>query len=1256
MRRSLPFGAAVCTTLAALSLVAGVAAQVPGRNINMVSGRTFPGGDPFLQKQNEPSVAISTRNPCHLLGGSNDYRAVNLPGLPGDGEIGDAWLGWYESTDCGATWYSTLVPGYPQDRSPEGLASPMRGFSAGADPVVRAGAAGTFYYSFIVFNRGTNLGKLGLARAIDHNNRETFIHPDALRINPDGTNNQRRRFSPIQYVGTTEVARGSEGRFIDKPSLAVFPARHGTCLMDGEVVPATNVYVAWTEFLGHGPNRPSKVYFARSSDCGATFPKPHIKLSEGGSLGQGTAIAINPKNPDEIYVVWRQVRNDRELDALLYARSWDGGRRFTKPEPIPGFAEGQFAPFDQNTTSTSVGSATTTFRTIAYPTLAFADDGYLYMAVSQVPGGPTGTLGGRQARITITRTNGKAWMPPVFAVPFDANGQQFMPALSYAAGRLQLIWYDVRFDEAERHDDRLIDEAAALQSPGIRRTIDLLGAQTLLPSQWPLVFSRYGVAQPDYNDIVNGVRPLNGPRISQYLVGDPTPAVPDGGPRQLLFNRGNLLLYGGGTIPFIGDYVDIAAVPFVRDTRTNRWVLNGLENAGNAAMATFHATWTDNRDAGIGKATLSRAPDGTTRLDYFTPLRLPEGATINDVECPVPGIDNTRTRDANVYTSRIVQDFTLTAPVNSKRTDTPGVVRTFPVSLENGTDTASSFVLSLSSANASFAPETFLGSFPACAPASAAPLQTIIVNVLPKSSVTRTVFVNCGVSAAERVVVTATRIDDGLSASVVLNPDPSVLPTEGPTGERLGPEAHNPDAENPDAENPDAENPDAENPDAENPDAENPDAENPDAENPDAENPDAENPDAENPDAENPDAENANFQDISVDLTNDGDTTSGYQIAVQLNGDMSGYSFLLLGNRVYDTPTSINCHLVSRRTNQQLFAVSDPDTSGIFLDLNDASEKNATLLVRPGESVRLVLRVVWNSAATGPFCSTDPSDPNYCFNRVAFRVRAQAPNTGETVPREDVLGRTEARADLLLAADVLETTTTVAAAGGFIDTPGATMRNDGFTDAGPFVWGGYIRNDANTITPTGTIGRTESLAAGAALATGPARVTIPRFTTVNDKKVPLPPGNYVLGINVDESNDVDESNENNNTLESAVVQVVGYTATITVPDGTPKGKAFAAIVNVRGPDGKPVPGAWVTLSLEGPNAVPQVPGPPGSMTPANPRYKTNSKGYVVFEGLRIAQSGKNYRMVAAVEIAGLGTVMFQSDGFKVIDKYTKYTK
>jgi hypothetical protein len=124
---------------------------IPGRNVNMVSGTTLPGGDPWLQRQNEPSIAVSTRNPLHLLAGANDYRTVdmafsegNLPGKAQGAMAGDAWVGIYKSFDGGESWVTSLIPGFPQDQSATGLASPLKQFSTAADPIVRAGTNGLF--------------------------------------------------------------------------------------------------------------------------------------------------------------------------------------------------------------------------------------------------------------------------------------------------------------------------------------------------------------------------------------------------------------------------------------------------------------------------------------------------------------------------------------------------------------------------------------------------------------------------------------------------------------------------------------------------------------------------------------------------------------------------------------------------------------------------------------------------------------------------------------------------------------------------------------------------------------------------------------------------------------------------------------------------------------------------------------------------------------------------------------------------------
>ena len=84
---------------------------------------------------------------------------------------------------------------------------------------------------------------------------------------------------------------------------------------------------------------------------------------------------------------------------------------------------------------------------------------------------------------------------------------------------------------------------------------------------------------------------------------------------------------------------------------------------------------------------------------------------------------------------------------------------------------------------------------------------------------------------------------------------------------------------------------------------------------------------------------------------------------------------------------------------------------GDFPDENQQSVLNTTVIARPGESIRVTLRIVQDTAAQ-PFCSADEFDvngdpnPDYCFapGKLVFRGKALAPNTGDTDPRETVLG------------------------------------------------------------------------------------------------------------------------------------------------------------------------------------------------------------------------------------------------------------
>ena len=98
----------------AVALTATLAAQIPTRNVNMVSGR-------LARRRSVPAAAERAvgrgidAQPAAPAAGANDYRSVDLAGILDDDEIGDAWLGLFKSTDGGERWTSTLVPGYPQD-------------------------------------------------------------------------------------------------------------------------------------------------------------------------------------------------------------------------------------------------------------------------------------------------------------------------------------------------------------------------------------------------------------------------------------------------------------------------------------------------------------------------------------------------------------------------------------------------------------------------------------------------------------------------------------------------------------------------------------------------------------------------------------------------------------------------------------------------------------------------------------------------------------------------------------------------------------------------------------------------------------------------------------------------------------------------------------------------------------------------------------------------------------------------------------
>ena len=154
-----------------------------------------------------------------LLGSSNDYCGVYNRGAAA-GAVGPIWLGYYRSEDQGASFTSSLVPGYPDDTSPYAALSQARTASAG-DPVVAWDNHGRAF-----FGSESSDDPAGTAKTFG----DVFV---ARFRNPDGPDSADYTKDGLEYYGTTVVARGSSapnllGKFNDKTSIEA--DRTGTAL------------------------------------------------------------------------------------------------------------------------------------------------------------------------------------------------------------------------------------------------------------------------------------------------------------------------------------------------------------------------------------------------------------------------------------------------------------------------------------------------------------------------------------------------------------------------------------------------------------------------------------------------------------------------------------------------------------------------------------------------------------------------------------------------------------------------------------------------------------------------------------------------------------------------------------------------------------------------------------------------------------------------------------------------------------------
>jgi hypothetical protein len=413
----------------------GVDVKVTDDNNNIDGGvaNTTPSKDASNRQANETTVAISPR-PSPITGavgdlvaeGANDYRMVP--------HTADVWFGFYLSFDGGETWFgpppfprgfNTMVPGFPTDSSPAGVASPLKGLDASGDPVVRFGPDGDLYLAGIAFNRNFDQAD----RPVD-----TVVYVAKYDFTPGtaatASTPTSAGFPPhFTYAGTTVVDRGSVGFAV--PGAAGFV---GTFTdkewmeIDGNSPAASPcagfVYVAHTNF--HASFGSAPIMFSRSMDGGASFSRPQT-ISTGGQSGtpsnQGTDIAVAPDGT--IYVAYNAFERSTGASSINVVKSIDCGRTWNQPTVV-GLINGPQAP----------GVA---FRTPTFAFLAVDDTNpnLVYAAYQSLSG---------DYDVYVQRsTDGTAtWGAPVQVNTDPGARHQIFPMIEVSHHALHVAWYDFR--------------------------------------------------------------------------------------------------------------------------------------------------------------------------------------------------------------------------------------------------------------------------------------------------------------------------------------------------------------------------------------------------------------------------------------------------------------------------------------------------------------------------------------------------------------------------------------------------------------------------------------------------------------------------------------------------------------------------------------------------------------------------------------------------------------------------------------------
>ena len=379
----------------------GLYSPLGGQEHDAIVGDTtfaFADGSTCYNPQNEQNIVINPANAANIVTSANEYRA-------------DAHVVYY-SMNGGTTWTNTILPGWTGSTGGSGIFGHLN--SCG-DPVLAFSPDGSrLYYSGLVCNF------------------DKF---------------------PRQISGVAVAVSLDGGAHWDQPVM-VSSAATGNFFQDKEWIGVGNdgtVYLTWTRFY-QGPRGlgylKSPIVMASSKNGGKSWSSVKQVSDDAHPYNQGSQVAMAPDGA--LYVAYEGATpgSGYAHDALIVARSTDGGTSFTNTEVARVFDDADCYPLQQPGAQGRQTLSYEQFRINSYPSMAIdPSTGNIAIAWADNQGaGNCGTGGSSFTGTTsnqvklVTSANGINWSGPAMITP-AGSADKVYPSVGANAGRIVVGYY-----------------------------------------------------------------------------------------------------------------------------------------------------------------------------------------------------------------------------------------------------------------------------------------------------------------------------------------------------------------------------------------------------------------------------------------------------------------------------------------------------------------------------------------------------------------------------------------------------------------------------------------------------------------------------------------------------------------------------------------------------------------------------------------------------------------------------------------------